>query len=225
MLVLVPNYNKAQYITETLDCLKNQTFQDFECFIADDGSTDGSRHVIQEWIKTNKKTEQFFENPQIFNLGIATTLNRNFILANNLGHKFVIVIASDDLVEPTWIEEMVKLQKETNADFVSTGGVQFGENNNTFTECSAGLYKVSTWLELGGRDKNKPAIHDVDFKFKLFVNTKRKRLVKKQLYKWRTYPEQSSRQFGDTSQLILNSMIEHKINPDLKTDILTKNFN
>jgi hypothetical protein len=159
-------------------------------------------------------------------LELQKNLNDLFnIFYSNYDYLYATVMASDDIVKPTWIEEMVKLQEQTKADFVSTAGRRFGESTLPFPECSAGLYKIKTWIELGGRDEAKPAIHDVDFKFKLYANGKRKRIVNKLLYNWRTYPQQGSRQWGDTTQAVNQAMLEKGIPPHKKVEILTKDFN
>jgi glycosyltransferase involved in cell wall biosynthesis len=228
-LVIIPNHNKAMYIQETLECILKQTFRNFDLLIIDDGSTDESPKLIADYVKNyynSRIAPQSIEFiSEKINSGIPSTLNTAFIIADNRKYDFVIILASDDLVEPTWVEEMVKLQEKTQADFVSTAGRRFGESTLPFPECSAGLYKIKTWIELGGRDEAKPAIHDVDFKFKLYANGKRKRIVNKLLYLWRTYPQQGSRQWGDTTQAVNQAMLEKSIPPHKKVEILTKDFN
>src|SRR3954465_14421936 len=47
--VITPNYNHARYLSQRLDSILNQTFQDFELIILDDASTDNSRQVIESY--------------------------------------------------------------------------------------------------------------------------------------------------------------------------------
>ena len=47
--VVIPAYNVAPYIAETLNSVFAQTFTDFEVIVVDDGSTDGSRDIMKQW--------------------------------------------------------------------------------------------------------------------------------------------------------------------------------
>jgi len=49
--VIMPNYNCEKYISEAIESILNQTFSDFEFIIIDDGSTDKSWEIIQEYAK------------------------------------------------------------------------------------------------------------------------------------------------------------------------------
>ena len=48
---LLPVYNGEKYLAETLQSISNQTFQDFETLIINDGSTDGTQKIIDEFSK------------------------------------------------------------------------------------------------------------------------------------------------------------------------------
>ena len=49
--VIIPAYNSEQFIAETLDCLVNQTLKDIEVVIVNDGSTDGTQDIIDDYCK------------------------------------------------------------------------------------------------------------------------------------------------------------------------------
>ena len=52
--IVIPNYNRANLIGETLDSIIQQTYEDWECIIVDDRSTDGSIEIIKNYIERSK---------------------------------------------------------------------------------------------------------------------------------------------------------------------------
>ena len=61
--IIIPTYNRAHLISETLRSIKLQTYQNWECIIIDDGSTDNSAEVIAEFCAQDNRS-QFFKRPQ-----------------------------------------------------------------------------------------------------------------------------------------------------------------
>ena len=53
--VIVPIYNLENYIDRCIKSIANQTYQNLEIILVDDGSTDGSREVCDKWEKTDKR--------------------------------------------------------------------------------------------------------------------------------------------------------------------------
>ena len=49
--IVIPLYNKSAYITKTLDSIKNQNYQNYEVIIVNDGSTDNSKEVVENFIE------------------------------------------------------------------------------------------------------------------------------------------------------------------------------
>ena len=52
--VIIPMYNAEKYIEDCLESILAQTFQDFEVIVADDGSTDNSCAIVENYIQTHK---------------------------------------------------------------------------------------------------------------------------------------------------------------------------
>ncbi len=76
--VLMPVYNSERFLPEAIDSILNQTFQDFEFLIIDDGSTDNSLEIIRSY---KDPRIQLYQNDQ--NSGISPTLNRGIQLAKS----------------------------------------------------------------------------------------------------------------------------------------------
>lgn len=92
--VLVPSYQQAHYLPETLESLLNQTWDDFEVVVVDDGSTDGTREVIAEWMARDRRIVGLTQE----NGGTGAALNSAF--AHARGDR-ICWLSSDDLFEPT----------------------------------------------------------------------------------------------------------------------------
>ena len=53
--IILPVYNVEKYLPQCLDSIINQTFKDFECICVNDGSTDSSLQILQEYAKKDKR--------------------------------------------------------------------------------------------------------------------------------------------------------------------------
>ena len=102
--VLIPAYNHEKYVQETIQSIINQTYQNIELIIIDDGSKDST------WNKINEKKElceKRFSNTIFItrkNKGACETENELFSKANG---EFVFLIASDDKAEPNAIKKLL----------------------------------------------------------------------------------------------------------------------
>ena len=105
--VIIPLYNKAPYVRKALDSIVSQTFRDWECIIVDDGSTDGSAAICEEYL--NNITPQTSHILHQKNAGVAAARNRG--VAESHG-EYVCFLDADDWWEPMFLEEMDKLIKE-----------------------------------------------------------------------------------------------------------------
>ena len=105
LTVCICVYNGEKYITETLESICSQTFQEFDLWIINDCSTDNTLHVI----------EDFFANRENINVKV-TTLTENGGLANarrvaeqSVDTPFICFIDADDIAYPQAIEKMFDL--------------------------------------------------------------------------------------------------------------------
>lgn len=103
--IIIPLYNKAPYIEKALQTVCAQTFQDWECIIMDDGSTDGSKQIAERWIEENGC--QFgcrFRLLSQSNSGVAAA--RNNAVKESRG-EYLCFLDADDWWKPTYLEDMV----------------------------------------------------------------------------------------------------------------------
>lgn len=99
--VLMPNYNCEKYLPEAIESILNQTFTDFEFIIIDDGSTDNSWDIIQEYAAKDSRIVAV-KNEE--NLKICKTLNKWIALAI---WKYIARMDSDDISLPDRFEKQV----------------------------------------------------------------------------------------------------------------------
>lgn len=100
--VIVAVYNTEKYVEKTLMSLLNQTYQNIEIIVIDDKSTDNSNKILKKIAKNNKKIK-LIENEK--NSGLS--YSRNIGLKNATGD-YIGYIDSDDYVEPTYYENLMK---------------------------------------------------------------------------------------------------------------------
>lgn len=110
--IVIPVYNAEKFLIETLDSVKNQTFTDFECIIVNDGSTDKSLEIIDNYVNKDSR----FRVITVPNNGCAN-IPRNIAIRNSIG-EFVFNLDADDLIEFDTLEKIIIRQNVTNADIV-----------------------------------------------------------------------------------------------------------
>ncbi|SOB91159.1 glycosyl transferase family 2 [Ureibacillus xyleni] len=97
--VVMPAYNRAKYIEAAIDSVLMQTYKDFELIIVDDGSTDQTVDIIQNYSDPRIRLIKHETNK-----GVAATRNTGY--RNALG-EFIVIADSDDINLPTKFEEQV----------------------------------------------------------------------------------------------------------------------
>jgi len=98
--VLIANYNYGQYIGEAIESVLNQTYQNFEIVICDDGSTDNSLEVIRSYAEQDRRIKYIAKE----NGGQASALNECFYVAQG---QIVCLLDSDDRFKPNKLENVV----------------------------------------------------------------------------------------------------------------------
>ncbi len=110
ILVFVPTYNSEKYLRECLDSVLNQTFQDWECVISDDASTDKSVDIAREY---ENKDSRFKVLTHEVNVGAANNWNR--AKENNKSFATKILCADDYLMTGALEEQLDLLKRNETA--------------------------------------------------------------------------------------------------------------
>ena len=109
--VIIPVYNVARYLPECLDSILNQTYEHLEILAVDDGSTDDSGRILDEYAQRDRRLRVFHQK----NGGAASA--RNLALRHAEG-EYLAFADSDDAVPPDAYARMVSVLEEYAADAV-----------------------------------------------------------------------------------------------------------
>ena len=123
--IVVASYNYACFIRETLDSILSQTYSNFEIIVVDDGSEDKSRDVIAEYVQRDVRVKLFTHQGSA-NRGLPETVKLGVSKARG---EYVAFCESDDIWEPTHLEEKVRLieRSEGKADIIINDVRPFGD--------------------------------------------------------------------------------------------------
>ena len=134
--ILVPVYNVEAYLSQCLDSLVGQTYPHLQIVLIDDGSTDGSWRVMQEYAARDERIEIYHQENQ----GVGTT--RNHLLEKIKGD-YVLFVDSDDWVELDMVESMISLQNKHKVDLVVCSMVKNNDERITLQDSSIVQYSQS----------------------------------------------------------------------------------
>ena len=103
--VIVPIYNVEQYIHETLGCIINQTYDNWECILIDDGSSDNSSAICDEYAKNDSRIRVIHKS----NGGLVSARNAGY---ENIAGDWHMYLDGDDWIDVNTCEELVKAIKK-----------------------------------------------------------------------------------------------------------------
>lgn len=120
--IIMPSYNTAQYITETIQSVINQTYQNWELIIVDDCSTDDTDIVVG---KIKDPRIKYIKNQR--NSGAAVSRNRALKIANG---RWVAFLDSDDLWKPEKLEKQIRFMTKKKCYFSYTDYEEIDADGN-----------------------------------------------------------------------------------------------
>lgn len=109
--VIIPVYKVEKYLDRCVESVVNQTYKNLEIILVDDGSPDNCPQMCDEWAKKDKRIKVIHKE----NGGVSSA--RNLGLEQATGN-YIAFVDSDDWLDLTMYEELVKSATETNADMV-----------------------------------------------------------------------------------------------------------
>ena len=109
--IIVPVYNVQNLVSTCIDSILMQTYQYFECIIIDDGSTDESGTICDEYSKKDNRIKVIHQK----NAGLSVARNNALKIAVG---EYISFIDSDDYVMPNFLDHMIKILEDNNCDIV-----------------------------------------------------------------------------------------------------------
>ena len=103
--IIVPVYNIKKYLRRCLGSIAGQTFADFECILVDDGSTDGSPAICDEWAAKDGRFRVIHQE----NGGASAARNAGLKAARA---PWLFFIDSDDAISPCALEQVLEVQRQ-----------------------------------------------------------------------------------------------------------------
>lgn len=172
--VIITCYNYAQFLSEAVESVIEQTCQDFEIVVVNDGSTDNSKHVAGALIM------KYLD----YRIKLINQVNQGLPTARNVGIKnsegvYILPLDADDKLDPTTLEKMARvLDQDQKVAIVYSWVKHFGDvsmirkypeydfevlKKGNFIVCSS-MFRKSIWQVCGGYDPNmKWGYEDLEF--------------------------------------------------------------
>lgn len=126
--VIIPVYNVEKYLKECVNSILKQTYRNIELILIDDGSTDSSPKICDNYRRIDNRVIVIHQN----NSGVSSARNKALDIANG---EYITFIDADDIVKNTYIEDLLELCEENNCDisicgFADKSNKKISENKN-----------------------------------------------------------------------------------------------
>ncbi len=169
--IIIPCYNLAEYLTETLESVLIQTYENWECIIMNDGSTDNTDEIVQKWCIKDKRYKYIKQSNQ----GVIAA--RNISIKSSIG-KYILPLDADDKIDAYFLEEAVKFLENNESDIIFGIVETFGTHTERWDKeifsiaeelkhnliPITALYRREIWESIGGyNSKMKNGFEDWDF--------------------------------------------------------------
>jgi glycosyltransferase involved in cell wall biosynthesis len=126
--VIMPTYNRENFVAEAIESILNQTFRDFELIVIDDGSTDRTVPIIQKYADIDDRIK-IIQNEH---KGVAAARNAGLQTAQ---YDWIALLDSDDVALPTRLErQMEAINSDAEVIVWGTGFYQIGKTGKVFNQ-------------------------------------------------------------------------------------------
>lgn len=135
--IIVPVFNVEEYLSRCIESLINQTYENLEIILLNDGSTDRSLELARRYKNKDKRIVLITKN----NTGVSDTRNKGIDIANG---EFIIFVDSDDWIDKNMIEKMITIQQKYSSEVVICSYISEFRNKSIlkFFDSKEGKYKI-----------------------------------------------------------------------------------
>ena len=121
--IIIPVYNVEKWLNKCIDSILSQSYENFEVILVNDGSTDKSKDICDQYSKEDKRVKVFHNK----NKGLS--YSRNFGVKNSNG-KYVMFVDSDDFISDiNIIDKFINILEKDKSDFIYTSYCRFNDEN------------------------------------------------------------------------------------------------
>lgn len=150
--VIIPVYNVEKFLRRCLDSIINQTMNDIEIILIDDGSTDNSGNICDEYAEKDDRIIVIHKE----NGGVSSARNKGLDIASG---EYVTFVDSDDYIDNNMYEVLYRNVIEKSVDISACCYEYIDKNNKSLynkdkIECIGGLYTGKSFLELQYKNSN-----------------------------------------------------------------------
>lgn len=139
--VIIPVYNSAQYLRACIDSVLEQSYTDFELLLINDGSTDSSGKICDEYALKDARVKVFHKD----NGGVSSA--RNLGIKKSLG-QWITFVDSDDILGEDYLAALVLASAQSKADLIIHGFKKFGNGIQKKMNVGDGLFFATDFVEL-----------------------------------------------------------------------------
>jgi glycosyltransferase involved in cell wall biosynthesis len=125
--IIIPTYNRSHLIGETLDSIIAQIYQNWECIVVDDGSTDYTDELM-EFYTENDERFTYYHRPNNRVKGANACRNYGFELSKG---EYINWFDSDDIMLPRKLELQLRMLQAKNIDFCVCNSLDWNDSNGT----------------------------------------------------------------------------------------------
>lgn len=119
--VIIPIYNAQKYLSKCLDSVVNQSYSELEIILVDDGSTDESGKICDEYAMNDKRIKVIHKK----NAGLVAARKTGLMASTS---KYIAYVDADDWIEPNMMERMYSIMVQEDVDIVMCGRYEDTEN-------------------------------------------------------------------------------------------------
>jgi len=120
--IIIPAYNAEKYISETINSVLNQTYNDWELIIVDDGSTDDTAKIVKAFCEKDNRIQYFYKK----NSGVSDT--RNYGMEKSKG-EYIALLDADDLWNEDKLFTIINIFNKNNIDWVFSDVIDVYDND------------------------------------------------------------------------------------------------